>query len=88
MHEDFDTEGSIPSSVAAGVPDIPWAVIPADRGKAGLLQNCRSSPSMEFCREQSGRISDLSARNRGEYSRSPLLKLLYGQTLGAFSDLD
>jgi len=40
MHEDFDTEGSIPSSVAAGVPDIPWAVIPADRGKAGLLQNC------------------------------------------------
>jgi hypothetical protein len=39
-------------------------------------------------REQSGRIRDLSARNRGEYSRSPLLKLLYGQTLGAFSDLD
>jgi hypothetical protein len=39
MHEDFDTEGSIPSSVAAGVPDIPWAVIPAERGKAGLLQN-------------------------------------------------
>jgi hypothetical protein len=26
MHEDFDTEGSIPSSVAASVPDIPtWA---------------------------------------------------------------
>jgi hypothetical protein len=64
MHEDFDTEGSIPSSVAAGVPDIPWAVIPAERGRAGLLQNGirgRSSPGMEFCREQSGRIRDLSA---------------------------
>jgi len=23
MHEDFDTEGFIPSSVGAGVPDIP-----------------------------------------------------------------
>jgi hypothetical protein len=40
MHKDFDTEGSIPSSVGAGVPDIPeGGGCPADRGKAGLLQN-------------------------------------------------
>jgi hypothetical protein len=41
MREDFDTEGSIPSSVGAGVPDIPeyGRFYPADRAKAGPLQN-------------------------------------------------
>jgi hypothetical protein len=46
MHEDFDTEGFIPSSIGAGVPGIPeYGGYPAGRGKAGLLQLGREAPT-------------------------------------------
>src|SRR5882762_6403114 len=89
MHEDFDTEGSIPPGVAAGVPDTP------DYGRCGRpLQSSEGSDWLQTFTEHGispravRQFRDSSARNRAKYSGSLLLKLPYGQRLGAFPDLD
>lgn len=54
MHEDFDTEGFIPSSVGAAFPTfLNMGGYPADRGKAGLLQLRREAlPSAKVTKSQ------------------------------------